>query len=89
MYHEYELLFKKLEYKFKNSGNELVDKIKNKKDLSKEDIALLLKKLEYTFRKSGNKILDELAKIADLEVVSYIKYSSIKAKQKKNLKFQS
>jgi len=57
---EYELLYKKLEYKFKNSGNSLVEKIKNKEDLSKEDMALLLKKLEYTFKKSGNEILDKL-----------------------------
>ena len=39
---DYELLYKKLEYKFKNSGNELVNKIKNKESLSKEDIELLL-----------------------------------------------
>jgi hypothetical protein len=59
---EYELLYKKLEYKFKNSGNELVKKIKEQEDLSDDDIKLLLKKLEYTFRKSGNEILEKLAK---------------------------
>jgi len=60
---EYELLFKKLEYRFKKSENSVVDKIKNKESLSKEDAELLLKKLEYTFRKSGHEILAKLANI--------------------------
>ena len=63
---EYDLIYKKLEYRFKNSGNELVDKIKNYGDLSEEDVKLLSKKLEYTFRKSNHEIIDKLAKSVDL-----------------------
>ena len=33
---DYDLLYKKLEYKFKNSGNELVDKIKNKEEFAEK-----------------------------------------------------
>ncbi len=69
---EYDLIYKKLEYRFKNSGNELVNKIKNHDDLTEEDIKLILKKLEYTFRKSNHQIIDKLIKSADLE-----NYSSI------------
>jgi len=83
---EYDLLYKKLEYRFKNSGNALVEKIKDKKDLSDDDIKLLLKKLEYTFRKSNNEILTKLSKIANLEDVSLVKFSNIKAKVKRDLK---
>ena len=83
---EYILLYKKLEYKFKNSGNELVNKIKDKKDLSKDDIKLLLKKLEYTFRKSNNEILNKLSKLADLEDYSPVKFSNIKAKKEKDIR---
>ena len=43
---EYELLYRKLEYRFKNSEHELVTKIKDQQDLSEDDIRLLLKKLE-------------------------------------------
>jgi hypothetical protein len=56
---EYDLIYKKLEYRFKNSGNELVNKIKNHEDLSEDDIKLLLKKFEYTFRKSNHEIIDK------------------------------
>jgi len=59
---EYELLFKKLEYRFKKSGHDLVEKLKNKIDLSEDDIVLLLKKLEYKFKKSNNEILNKLSK---------------------------
>ena len=83
---EYELLYKKLEYRFKNSGNELVNKIKDKKDLSDDDIKLLLKKLEYTFRKSNHEILSKLSKLIDLEDYSPIKFSNLKAKEKRDLK---
>jgi hypothetical protein len=83
---EYELLFKKLEYRFKNSGHELVDKIKNQKNLSDDDIKLLLRKLEYTFRKSGNEIIEKLSKIVGLENYSPVKYSNLKAKEQQNIK---
>ena len=42
---EYELLYKKLEYRFKNSDHELVDIINDCKSLSNDDIEILLKKL--------------------------------------------
>lgn len=83
---EYDLLFKKLEYTFKKSGNVLVDKIKNNNDLSDDDIKLLLKKLEYTFRKSNNIIIDKLKSVVGLEEESNVKYSNIKAKQKRDIK---
>ena len=83
---DYELLYKKLEYKFKNSGNELVNKIKNKESLSKEDIELLLKKLEYTFRKSEHEILTRLSKMAGLENYSTVKFSNIKSKKLKDVR---
>jgi len=83
---EYELLYKKLEYRFKNSGNELVNKIKDKKDLSNDDIKLLLKKLEYIFRKSNHEIINKLAKIVDLEDYSPVKFSNIKAKKAKDVR---
>jgi len=83
---EYELLYKKLEYKFKNSGNELVTKIKDQKELSEDDIKLLLKKLEYTFRKNGNEIIEKLAKTIGLENYSSIKYSNLKAKKQQNIR---
>jgi len=83
---EYNLLYKKLEYRFKNSGNELVGKIKDHKDLSEDDIKLLLKKLEYTFRKSNNEILDKLSKLAKLDDYSPVKFSNIKAKKEKDIR---
>jgi len=83
---EYNLLYKKLEYRFKNSGNELVGKIKDHKDLSEDDIKLLLKKLEYTFRKSNNDIINKLAKSVNLEGYSPIKFSNIKAKKEKDIR---
>lgn len=83
---EYELLYKKLEYTFKKSGNELVNKIKDKKDLSEDDIKLLLKKLEYTFRKSGNEIISKLTEIINLEDYSPVSYSNLKAKVKKDIR---
>jgi len=81
---EYELLYKKLEFRFKNSGNELVNKIKDKKDLSEDDIKLLLKKLEYSFRKSNNELINKLAKSVDLEDYSPIKFSNLDAKKKRD-----
>lgn len=83
---DYDLLYKKLEYRFKNSGNELVDKIKNYEDLSDDDIKLLLRKLEYTFRKSGNPIIDKLSKIINLDDYSPISYSVIAAKGKRDIR---
>jgi hypothetical protein len=83
---EYDLLYKKLEYKFKNSGNSLVSKIKEHEDLTDDDIALLLKKLEYTFRKGDNSIISKLQSLVGLDGESTIKYSNIKAKQKKDIR---
>lgn len=83
---EYELLYKKLEYRFKNSGNELVNKIKNQEDLSEEDIKLLLKKLEYTFRKSNNEIITKLSDIIGEESFSPVSYSSLSAKKKRDIR---
>lgn len=83
---EYEILYKKLEYRFKNSDHELVDKIKDCKSLSNDDIEILLKKLEYTFRKSENPIILKLQKEVDLENQPTIKYSNLKAKKKRDEK---
>jgi len=58
---EYQLLLKKLEYRFKKSGDILVEKIENEKDLSEDDIKVVLKKLEYNFRKGDNPLLKKLA----------------------------
>jgi hypothetical protein len=57
---EYDLLHKKLENRFKKSGNLLVEKLINKEDLTDDDLRLLSKKLEYNFKKSGNVILDRI-----------------------------
>lgn len=81
---EYELLYKKLEYTFKKSGNELVDKIKNNEDLSDDDIKLLIKKLEYTFRKSDNYIITKLQSIIGTEGEPTVKYSNLKSKKKRD-----
>jgi hypothetical protein len=83
---EYELLYKKLEYTFKKSGNPLVDKIKDKQDLSDDDIKLLLKKLEYTFRKSGNDIINQLSNMINLDGYSPVTYSNLKAKEKRDIR---
>ena len=83
---EYDLLYKKLEYRFKNSGNELVNKLKEHEDLSDEDIKLLLKKLEYTFRKSNNEIITKLSKSVGLENYSPVKFSNIKYKKQKDIR---
>jgi hypothetical protein len=61
---EYELLSKKLEFRFKNSGNEVVTKIANQEELTNEDVKLLVKKLEFNFKKSGNALVEKLNKIA-------------------------
>ena len=60
---EYDFLYKKLEYRFKNSGNCLVLKIKEHEILTVDDIKLLLKKLEYTFKKSEHPIISKLLTI--------------------------
>lgn len=83
---EYELLYKKLEYTFKKSGNPLVDKLKDKQDLSEDDIKLLLKKLEYTFRKSEHKIINQLSKMIKIDDYSPVAFSNIKAKEKRNIR---
>jgi hypothetical protein len=83
---EYELLYKKLEYKFKKSGNVLVNKLKDEKDLSDEDIELLLKKLEYNFRKSEPEIIEKLKKIVGREGLPNIKFSNLKAKKQKDIR---
>ena len=59
---EYELLYSKLESRFKSSGNELVEKVKNQENLSEDEVRKVLKKLEYTFRKSNNAIISNLEK---------------------------
>ena len=83
---EYQFLYKKLEYTFKKSGNNLVDKIKNEDDLSDDDIKLLLKKLEYTFRKSEHPIIKKLSDLVGLENYSPVKFGNIKQEQKRKLK---
>ena len=83
---EYELLYRKLEYRFKNSGHELVTKIKEQEYLSEDDIRLLLKKLEYTFRKSNNDIITKLSNAIGEENFSPISYSSLSAKKKRDAK---
>lgn len=83
---EYELLYKKLEYTFKKSGNALVDKIAEKANLTEDDIKLLLRKLEYRFRKGSSELILKLAKAVDLEDYSPVKYSSLAAKNKRDLK---
>lgn len=35
---EYDLIYKKLEYRFKNSGNDLVEKIKKHENLTDSEI---------------------------------------------------
>lgn len=57
---EYDLLYSKLEYRFKNSNSELVNKLKNYESLSVDDTMTLTKKLEYNFRKSDNPIIEKL-----------------------------
>lgn len=57
---EYELLLKKLEFRFKSSGGELVEKLKSNEELSDADITLLLKKLEYRFKTSDNELVKKL-----------------------------
>ena len=83
---DYQFLYKKLEYTFKKSGNNLIDKIKNEDDLSDDDIKLLLKKLEYTFRKSEHPIIKKLSDEIGLENFSPIKFGNIKQKQKRDLR---
>lgn len=79
---EYDKLFKKLEYRFKNSGHELVDKIKDKKSLTDEDLKLLIRKLEYTYRKSEDELMK---KIIELTGEPAVKFSNLK-QQKRNKK---
>jgi len=79
---EYQLLYKKLEYTFKKSGNSLVDKIKNEENLSEDDIKLLLKKLEYAFRKSEHSIIKKLSDSIGLEDYSPVSFGNIKQHQK-------
>lgn len=83
---EYELLYKKLEYTFKKSENPLVDKIATKANLTEDDIKLLLRKLEYRFRKGSSELILKLAKAAKIEDYSPVKYSSLAAKNKRELK---
>jgi len=60
---EYEKLYKKLESTFKRSNNQLVEKVKNYKELSNDDLKLLIKKLEYNFKKSGDELIEKLNKL--------------------------
>jgi hypothetical protein len=83
---EFDFLYKKLEYTFKKSENPLVDKIKNKTQLTEDDIKLLLKKLEYTFRKSDHPIIKKLSDSVGLDNYSPVLYGNIKQKEKRDLK---
>jgi hypothetical protein len=83
---EYDLIYKKLEYRFKNSNHDLVSKIENKQDLTPDDVDLLLKKLEYKFRKSENEIINKLSNYLNYQNYSPVKFSNIKAKKKRDLK---
>jgi len=80
---EYEKIYKKLEYTFKKSGNELVVKIQNKEDLTESDLKLLVRKLEYTFRKSNDELLLKLTELTNEPIQ---KYSNLKAKEKRDIK---
>ncbi len=59
---EYDLFYRKLEYRFKKSGHELVNKLLHKEDLTNEDIQLLIKKFEYTWRMKNQNIIENLLK---------------------------
>ena len=61
---EYEVLSKKLEHNFRNSGDTLVNKLANHEDLTTEDFIKLSKKLEYRFRKSGHPIMEKVNKLS-------------------------
>ena len=80
---DYIQMLKKLEYRFKKSGHNLVEKIKNKEHLSDEELSLLLKKFEYTFRKSEPELIIKMKKHLGLEKQSNIKFSNLKAHQTK------
>lgn len=80
---EYDKIFKKLEYKFKNSGNDLIDKIKDKKSLTQEDLKLLARKLEYTYRKSDDELMK---KITELSGEPPVKFSNLKQQKRKKEK---
>ena len=84
---DYSLIYKKLEYSFKKNNGPLVEKIRNKEPLSDEDLTMLLKKFEYTYRKSDPEIIKRIKDHLGLEV-SNIKFSNLKAKQKRDLKQQ-
>ena len=78
---EYDKIFKKLEYTFKKSDNPLINKLKNKEDLSIEDLKLLIRKLEYTFRKSDDEIIKKISELTDEPPV---KFSNLKQQKKKS-----
>ncbi len=75
---EYELIYKKLEYRFKNSNHYLVDKIKSHEELSDDDLLILLRKFEYTFRKKGHLLINSIKKHLGIEEMPNIKYSVLK-----------
>lgn len=54
--------YKKLEYRFKKSNSELVQKLNSNNDieLDNSEIEVLLKKLEYKFKNSDDKDLNDL-----------------------------
>ena len=83
---DYSTILKKLEYTFKKSSNPLVTKIVNKEDLTDDDLNLLLKKFEYTYRKSNSELINKIKDHLDLKDTSNIKYSSLAAKKKRDLK---
>ncbi len=60
---EAQLLSKKLEYRFKNSGNVIVEKLSTAKkeiELTPEEITLVKSKLEYRFKNSDSDLLKKL-----------------------------
>jgi len=83
---EYNAIYKKLEYKFKNSGDSLVDKIKNQESLSNEDLEKLLKKFEYSYRKKGSAIISKIRKELGIEDMPNIAFSNLAAKRKRDAK---
>jgi len=79
------LILKKLEYTYKSKNDEIVQKIKNKEQLSDDELTKLIKKFEYTFRKSDPDIIKRIKDHLGLET-SNIAYSNLKTKQKRDEK---
>jgi len=54
------LLAKKLEYRFKKSGNPVVTKLTEATDLTDDELGLVINKLEYSFKKKGAPVIDKI-----------------------------